>query len=216
MLSKYIIQVCFTLKEVTSIQTSFLNLGRFHLYVSKHKFDFVIRSNDEVIFFTVQQTNGVRVWLGWAELGLDYEIFLIGFNQSLILNKTIRPNHPGNHYSMPKSSLIWIKLSGRFYNHLLRWSKMSKMTPYFKSPVSKLKCHPRPPWRSGILDKVKTYARNLKLKITYEDDLIHWLWPHPPRPQSGTIDVLQVPHGEQEFWTKLKSWEKVEAWHEYL
>ena len=47
---------------------------------------------------------------------------LICVNKSLILSKTNQPNptppnHLGNHYSMPKSSLILIKLSEPFHNH---------------------------------------------------------------------------------------------------
>ena len=65
--------------------------------------------------------------------------------QILNLNKNHPPNptppnpthppHPGNHYSLPKSSLILIKLSEPFHNHQPRWYMMSNMTPSFKSQV---------------------------------------------------------------------------------
>ncbi len=70
---------------------------------------------------------------------------LNGFGHSLNLEKTMTPNPTsGTNCFSDKSCPIFIKLSGYLPNHLPTWSKMSRMTPSFKSPVRNPQ-HPQNP-----------------------------------------------------------------------
>ena len=91
------------------------------------------------------------------------------------------------NYPLSRSS------SGYLPDHIPTWFMMSKMTPFFKSPVTNLLCPPSHQLLLSQPNHVWSWSSFQDIShIIYEHDLGCKRWTHPSSSKSGTINVLQV------------------------